>query len=303
MGRRLGVLIRRPGPLIRERLLRPIPSKLALMRARLNGAPRRAVVFYPGRANPHHVLYRLFHCWGWRTATDPEGGCDLAIAWRNASADDPQPLLRRLAERVAVLNLDCVDVSKARVDAVAAEAFGYDIRIDPRRHRGPCVRKSNENARHDGLVVMGPLEPESGYVYQRLVDNRCGNSLVEDVRLPFFDGSIPFAYRKFRPLADRFSNGNTRVEIAPCAEVLTDDELDRVVALCRSICLEYGELDCLRDRTDGRLYVVDANPTPYGPPNHLPRRDAARAMAMLAEAFRQAFESRVKGGLGPADPA
>ena len=33
--------------------------------------------------------------------------------------------------------------------------------------------------------------------------------------------------------------------------------------------IDYGELDILRDNNDGRIYIVDANNTPSGPPNGL----------------------------------
>jgi hypothetical protein len=256
----------------------------------LRGAGCRTVVFWPGRPNPHHVLYKLLHAAGWRIANDPSAACDLAIFWSYSTVRQTPSSLHGLAERVPVLNLDCLDISKRRVDQAATDAFGYDIRIDPISHVGPCVCKSDENARHDGRVVAGPIFAlEPGSVYERLVDNRTGGGLVEDIRLPIFGDSVPFGYRKFRPIAERFSNLNVRVELAAVNDLMTADELLCLVAFCRSIGLDYGEVDAMRDREDGRLYVVDANPTPFGPPNHIPAGDGRRAMAMLAEAFERAF--------------
>jgi hypothetical protein len=55
--------------------------------------------------------------------------------------------------------------------------------------------------------------------------------------------------------------------------------------------LDYGELDLLRDRGDGRIYVVDVNSTPWGPPNHISEDQSRIAVARMASAFRQAFLS------------
>ena len=290
----------RPALLVRERVLLHLPFTLRYLRARVSATLHReslrTVLFYPGRPNPHHVAYKLFKARGWRISRDPTAACDFAIGWRYAGAAEPEPALRAIAERTFVLNLEFTDNSKRRVDAAAAEAFGHDIRIDPLTFSGPAVRKSDENARHDGTIVVCPIPvPDAACVYQRVVDNRVADGMVEDIRLPVFGGVVPFGYRKFRPLTDRFSNENACVEIAPIGDLLSEDELLRFLAFCRAVGLDWGEVDVLRDRGNGRLYVVDANATPYGPPNHLPKHEAARAMAMLGEAFDRAFGERIRG--------
>jgi hypothetical protein len=282
----------RPAIRIRERLLSPVPHKIRYARARLTGGDCRTVLFLPGRPNPHHVLYKLMHARGWRIGGDPAVSCDLACLWSPDPIIDCPPQMRELAKRVRVLNIGCTDISKRRVDAAAAAAFGHDIRVDPLTHVGVCVRKSDENAHHDGRVVVGPVAaPDPRYVYQRLVDNLVGDGMVEDIRLPVFGDIVPFGYRKYRPVAQRFSNKNSSAEVAPVDDLLSADELTRFLAFCRDLRLDYGEVDVLRDRGNGRLYVVDANPTPFGPPNHIARGDARRAMAMLAEAFDLGFGS------------
>jgi hypothetical protein len=62
--------------------------------------------------------------------------------------------------------------------------------------------------------------------------------------------------------------------------------------LCREMRLDFGELDVLRDRHDGRIYVVDVNRTPWGPPRTLGTRGALRAIDLVAEAFHDAFLRR-----------
>jgi hypothetical protein len=50
--------------------------------------------------------------------------------------------------------------------------------------------------------------------------------------------------------------------------------------------LDWGGLDVLRDRTDGRLYVVDVNKTDMGPPIAMKLRDKITVTRRLAAAFR-----------------
>jgi hypothetical protein len=47
--------------------------------------------------------------------------------------------------------------------------------------------------------------------------------------------------------------------------------------LCARIALHYGELGILRNREGGKIYVVDVNKTPFGPPVGIPREEAKAA--------------------------
>ncbi len=277
-----------------ERLLHAVPHKARYIRARLAGYPNRTVLFHPMRPHPHEVLYHLFHARGWRVTNDATRRCDLAIAWHPTALASEDPVLLALSASVPVLNLGCRDVSKRRVDQAAFEAFGYDVRVDPRRHVGPCVQKSDENAVHDGTIIECPVVlEEPGYVYQRVIDNAVDDRTVEDIRLPVFGDIVPFAYRKYRPLGQRFRNLNSRVALAETASAIDGNELQLLLRFCRSMQIEYAELDVLRDRSDGRLYVIDVNPTPYGPPNHLSAVDSKRAMTLMDDAFDSAFASKL----------
>lgn len=53
--------------------------------------------------------------------------------------------------------------------------------------------------------------------------------------------------------------------------------------------LDWGELDILRNKDDGRAYIVDVNNTPAGPPNHLSKEDKERALQQLATTFARVF--------------
>lgn len=192
-----------------------------------------------------------------------------------------------------MLNLGCTDISKTHVNTVFAATFGRDLGLDPTRHIGPAVCKSDENAVHDGEIVDCPIRaPAPGAAYQRLIDNRTGDGRVVDIRVAIVDGTIPVTYHRYRPEDRRFRSGNERAELVESTEVLTAGETRQLLAFARAMGLDLGEMDVLRDRHDGQIYVVDVNPTPWGPPSGLVPTDAEPALRHLTAALRRVVECR-----------
>jgi len=100
---------------------------------------------------------------------------------------------------------------------------------------------------------------------------------------------VPLVYRKRRPVADRFSNDNTAVEIADPSDMYSSDEIGLILAFASTMGVDLGEFDVLRDRASGRLFIVDVATTPHGPPEMLVGRDGVRAMRIIARAFRRQY--------------
>jgi hypothetical protein len=178
-------------------------------------------------------------------------------------------------------------VSKSNVARACAAAFGHPLAVDPRLHVGPAVEKSEINAAHDGRIVQCPTQPAPGRVYQRVVDNRGADpSLVEDLRTCTVGGNPVVVFIKRRPVTKRFQNTNTDVVLRTPEEVFSAAEIAQISAFTREIGLDWGGVDVLRDRTDGTLYIVDANKTDMGPPITLNLPDKLIATRKLAAAFR-----------------
>src|SRR5262249_1485320 len=160
-------------------------------------------------------------------------------------------------------------------------------------YHGPMVEKSNVNYAHDGRVVEGPLgvdavRPER--VYQKAIDNRIGaDGLVLDHRVVVHGEEVPLVYLKYRPEATRFSAKNGRVELKEADALVSEEELARLKEMARRMGVDYGEMDVLRD-TDHRIYVVDVNNTPAGPPNGLPLAECRRALGLLAASYTRLLE-------------
>ena len=282
----------------------PKPLRKALRRLRLrceykprlwarivaNGFRPRRVLAFPEVPLPNTTFYKLCHLHGFSLTRNPALPADLAIWWEDATVRRPCPALGQ-----RVLNQGCGDISKSRVDAVHAEVFGYSAAIDPTTYVGPCVRKSDRNAVHDGTVLEAPIgRAEPGFVYQLLLDNRVSDGLVEDLRLYVFGGRVPLCCRSRRKLAERFSNDVVEAFLIDAREVLSEEEADRVQRFCRGMGLDYGELDAVRDASSGRLYVVDVNNTPFGPPAKVIRNlDRGQVFQTLSRPFLDMMSSSV----------
>jgi hypothetical protein len=255
-----------------------------------NTLARRTVFCYPKQPDDHgYELAKVAMVLGLRL-DQQTARPDLAFVWQDVTHRTifPGPQQQQRAEYF--LNTHCPNIAKDHVQTVFEQVFGYPLRIDPTTYRGPCVRKSLINARHDGRIIQCPIpQAEPGYVYQRLVNNQFSPSLTLDLRTPVYRGEIPVIYKKFRPIAVRFGDPNDHVKIARPEDVYTPEERGMIKKFCRTFGLDYGGVDVMRDVDDGRLYIVDVNTTPFGPPKELTAYDRARALSRLATMFQKQF--------------
>lgn len=153
--------------------------------------------------------------------------------------------------------------------------------------------KLNWNALHKGQTIDCPVKTrENGFVYQKLIRNETKDGFVEDMRVPVFRNNTPFIYLKYRSVKDRFidrDHTNTKATIAEVADRITVEELKNIHRFCQRIGMDYGEVDVLRDKGDGRIYIVDANNTPSGPPSPISSDESKVAVLRLARIFEETF--------------
>ncbi len=254
------------------------------------------ILFYPAAPDIYSIPYKL----GLRLKTvltkRTHSKRTIIMKWDPSSCSPNDDFLDTAHRQSPVINYRCVDVRKSHLDHIMKKTWGYGLGVDPLSHHGPMVCKSDWNARHDGEVIHAPITSTKEHcVYQRLIDNTSGDGLVMDIRIPVFRGQFPFVYLKFRPISDRFSNTNLHARMEAASHRLSSNEQKAIAQFCNELGLEYGELDVLRDRNDHRLYVVDANNTPSGPPNHLAENFRGEALQKLSHAFRSAFLEGTEG--------
>ena len=232
--------------------------------------PRKRILFYPDFPYKKAALYQICLLLGYDVTDDPERKFDLAVKWeRYATFFENDRVLSELSQQNnKIININCRDVSKNYTNKVFEQVFGYSLGVNPLTYTGKCVAKSNLNAQHDGKIIDCPIpQAKSGVTYQKLIDNEVTEKTVLDYRVPIFKQEIPLVYiylKKNQNSTQRFFGYPSLISVA-LAETITvfsQDEIQKILYFCQKIGLDYGELDILRDRKDGRIYIVDANNTP-----------------------------------------
>lgn len=257
----------------------------------LNGFRTQTILFYPEMPFREAVLVKIAHKLRFNVTNNPKLACKVAIQWQDVTYRQENDMLKRMD--VKTLNLHCTNIGKEYIESLFVEVFGYGTFLDPTLHQGTCVRKSEENAKHDGKIIQCPVkEKKAGFIYQLVIDNSVDATFAQDIRVPVINNVIPFVYLKFRPLSDRFSNTNSHVLLEPVEKYLSLEEQEKIILFSKKAGLDYGEIDILRDKGDGRIYIVDVNNTPWGPPNHLCVAKQKRAVEQLAELFNKQFLQR-----------
>jgi hypothetical protein len=254
------------------------PLWIAFFVARLRRRQPLAIWFAPDRPRPWYLV-RAAAMWA---------GIDVARRPEEAAAtfffDDTTVCAPGGA---AGLNARCTDVSKSHVAAVFEEVFGYPLSVDPRTTAGPMVEKSEKNGVHDGRIVEGPLTPKPGYVYQRLVDTVGEDGACRDLRTPCAGGEPVLVWIKVKPAGRRFAIQNRRVLLRRPEEVFSAEELALIRRFNARMGADWGGLDILRDRNDGRIHIVDVNKTDLGPLIALRWADKFRSMGRLSRALER----------------
>jgi hypothetical protein len=237
--------------------------------------------FWPMRPQPVMPLYRIMERLGLRVGFTPRED-QPTIAWEAGTWLTPRQAARLPANAI---NLHCRDISKSRVARVWGEVAGYPLALDPLTTTGALVEKPEENARHGGRILTGPLaRRRKGYTYQRLVDCRIDGK-IHQLRVVVTGPRLALTYEKWRPEPEWFSG--TRISIPhPPQDLFSAEEQALLLRFAAAMDLEYGELDVLRDEPTGLIYVVDANRTPTRPIS-LPEEVRDHVYNTQAEAFRE----------------
>ena len=255
--------------------------------------PRKIILFFPERANRASVAYRLCALLGYVISNDPHRRFDGVVKWKDSTFFDPAELGKIPATNQRIINGASLDISKHTVNQAFAETFGYPLGVNPLEFHGKILEKSDRNATHDGRILDGPLRPEeirAGYVYQKAIDNASAtDGLFLEYRLPIIGGVMPFVFLKYRSPENRFGIMNVQTKMEKVETVFSPSELEKITLIMRKMGLDCGELDILRD-LDGRIYVVDVNNTPNGPPNGLTETETKTAMTLLAKKFEELLE-------------
>ena len=217
---------------------------------------RCTIGFTPDQIEDYSQMTRIMLLNRYSLRVPPDSAPRIGIYWAYG-AENKEPN----TDWQLTINEQCRDISKSYVETLHREVFGYGLSVDPLTFHGSAFVKADENALHDGHIEELPTPVAApGMVYQRLIANEMADGTRQDIRIPVVANTIPFVFLVYRRLGETIGGrvmGKTR--LCKASDVLSDVEVGRVLRLCKAIGLDFGEVDALRDRNDGRLYVVDVN--------------------------------------------
>jgi len=245
------------------------------------------VAFAPEAPRYFHGAYQL--CISLNVDVVPLARSDVAIHFVDRTVRDEPP--SELDPRA--INARLRDISKRHVNEVHGRVFGYDLSPEP--GTAELMEKSDDNAAHDGRVVDRP-SGTPGVVTQRLVDNRLTDHVVVDHRVCVMDGRIVYAILRHRPIHDRFrhvSANRLALAVEPSSQ-FSEVELANLVVMAQAMGAEWADLDVLRDRTSGRVYVVDVNGTPAAPSDGLRDQELATYWRLQEAGFAELLRAHAR---------
>ena len=150
------------------------------------------------------------------------------------------------------INDFCVDVSKSYVESVFKRVFGYGSMAEG----GRCLEKSEGQGTKDVKIVDEPGN-KPGYVYQQIIHNKLDGHYI-DFRTYVIGQEIVWIREKWK----KDMIAPTIIRSRPAENPFNLYEQSQILDFCREMGMDYGELDILRDYTNGKLYIVDVNDMP-----------------------------------------
>lgn len=244
---------------------------------------------YPQKTPYRYSIIQMCKILGYNMTNNPDDQFDLVIRWEDQTFAKINDKMKVLGEKNKIINLKCIDISKQHIEKVFTEVFGYKSFLNPVTYKGVCVKKSNLNGQHDGEIIQCPVEKiEKDFVYQKLINNRHDDEFVVDMRVPIFNKTIPFAFLKYKPENDRFSL-SVKGTMEEVDNVFSLEEIEKILLFCEKLSLDCGELDIVRDNSDNRIYILDANNTPTIHFAGFSEHQKCDSLYRMSMAFAEAF--------------
>ena len=252
-----------------------------------NNRKNKTVLFYPEYPKRMNLLHQIFKSLDFNITNNPNLSFQYGVKCFDTTIDygTSSEILQELSKNYLIINKGSVDISKKTVDKVFFEVFKYSSLVNPLSYEGRFIRKSNQNATHDGVIFDKPISSvDDRFIYQRLINNAYDNNTSIEMRVPVIKGYIPFIYYKYKPINDRLGWKILNAEIVDTDKALTSEEQEKIVLFCKKMMLDFTELYILRDIDSQKIYITDANSNPTGPPKFVARKEA---LQKLAQAFNK----------------
>lgn len=219
------------------------------------------ILFYPHAPKDFHKVKMLCDILGYEICNDGNvynaGKYDKCIFWDYNTKSIFESELQEIRKRIGIIN-SCYDVSKSRVDTIFKKVFGYSSLINPVIHNGIAVEKSEHQCTRTNHLIQCPASVKKDMVYQKYINTIREDKRLYDIRVPIFDGEIPYITYKMRWERDKFKRAKAARLEKDITKELNALEIERIKEFVKIFGLQLGELDILRD-TDGAIYIIDVN--------------------------------------------
>lgn len=246
-----------------------------------NNRKTKTVLFYPEYPKRMNILHQIFKSLDFNITNNPNLKFEYGVKCFDTTIDygNSSKILQEFSKNYLIINKGSIDISKKMVDKVFFEVFKYSSFVDPLSYKGRFIKKSNQNATHDGIVFDKPISSvDDRFVYQRLINNSYDSNTSVEMRVPVMKGYIPFVYYKYKPINDRLGWKILNAEIVETDRALTTEEQENIVLFCEKMMLDFTELDILRDIDSQNIYITDANNNPTGPPKFVAKQEAMQRL-------------------------
>ena len=255
--------------------------------------PKKTILCYPDRPSYYHVIYKLSAICGYKISTNPFKQCKPVFWSHNVTFPDRSEIKILADKKGKIINSNCTNLSKQKVGMIFKKVFGYTLDVDPTQYDGVVEEKSIYNGTNYATTLNAPISENrvrDGYVYQKLIESRSlQDQFIMVYRLPVYADEIPVIYVKYRPEKTRFTGHYEKVDVKKPAEIFSDDELQKILKMNRRMGIDYGECDVMRD-CDGKIYVVDINSNPGGPPDKMSHDQKVRSAKILIPTFKKMMD-------------
>jgi len=252
--------------------------------------PGKTVYAYPQRPSATYVLGALCAMSRCRLCDDLAHPHDVMLKFDASTYSEPAMIWKGFPDAKRAINGRCFNISKQYVETVFEQVFGYALRVDPLTYAGQVAEKNNGNGLHEVRILDCPLTPDAvreGYVHEKLLDTLLADgSYFVEYRVAVINGCIPYVGLKHYEPEMRFKHPH-HVDVVAPGTVLDAEEQRRLLEMASVMCLDIGDLDVMRHKGDGRIYVVDVNNTPWGPSRFLGLDGQRAVLRLMQGAFEQ----------------
>lgn len=231
------------------------------------------ILFYPEVPEPQTAIYQLCEYLDYQISNNQTEHFDVAIKCFDATFFSIS-LLEVLHEiRSEIINVRCLDLSRETVGEKFAEIFNYPFNLDPSKYTGKIIKRSNILGFDSPEILTAPCKikaPNQDFVYQKFIEANgtyfhtviCGDRLPIVIQIT-----------------------ENMAELKSTEKVFTSTEIKKIILVAKQLGIEFGAVEILRDQTNQKIYIVNAEDTVWRLPHILTEAQKKEVLEKISPLF------------------